>query len=153
MVIGDIINIAMLVIMLFVILWFIISMVMLSRLYIRFNNNTHELIALKESNKEKLVDYSNKSLDFIKMMISQTALLKFRTFIDANDISKVTRIQIEGVVSDVAKTVKGTINMNNIAIENTIYTEEFFDNYIIETSVYIVKQLFENAVDKSIADK
>lgn len=153
MFIENIINIAMLGIMFIVIIWFIISMFILYKLYIQFNRNTMELIALKESNKDKSIEYSTKSLDFIKMMISQTALVKFRTFIDGNDISKVTRIQIEGIVSDVATTVKSTINMNNIAIENTIYTKEFFDNYIIETSVYIVKQLFENAINELTADK
>lgn len=139
----------MIVLMCIVILWFAISLVVLYKLDKQHKQTSREIIMLQKDNKEKILEYSQKSLEFIKLMISQIALLKLKAFIDQHDISKVSRSQIEKVVEDVALTVRNNINMQNFQIENTIYTEEYFDQYIIQTSVFIVKKLFDEAVNRA----
>lgn len=145
----NIIACLMLVLMCIVIMWFVISLVVLFKLYKQHNQTAKEIIALKEDNKDKMLEYSNKSLEFIKLMVSQIALLKLKAFIDQHDISKVTRSQIEKVVEDVATTVRKNINMNNFQLSHTIYTEEYFDQYIVDTAVFIVKKLFDEAIEKA----
>ena len=145
----NIIACLMLVLMCIVIMWFVISLVVLFKLYKQHNQTAKEIIALKEDNKDKMLEYSNKSLEFIKLMVSQIALLILKAFIDQHDISKVTRSQIEKVVEDVATTVRKNINMNNFQLSHTIYTEEYFDQYIVDTAVFIVKKLFDEAIEKA----
>lgn len=130
-------------------IWLVISIIVLIKVYARYTKTSLNLVELENSNKDNLINYSSELLDFIKLMISQVALLKVKEFLDGNDISKVTRVHIENIISEVATDIKNRINMNNVSIENTIYTKEFFDQYIVDTTVYIVKQLFEEAIVKS----
>lgn len=130
-------------------IWLVISVIVLIKVYARYTKTSLNLVELENSNKDNLINYSSELLDFIKLMISQVALLKVKEFLDGNDISKVTRVHIENIISEVATDIKNRINMNNVSIENTIYTKEFFDQYIVDTTVYIVKQLFEEAIVKS----
>lgn len=121
----------------------IIKLIKLNRKYIA---DGAELAHLKESNNVKVIEYSKQVLEFIRMMVSQVAIIKFRTFIDNNDITKVTKSHIEKLASQVATSVKYSINIGNISLSDTIYTQEYFDEYIVETSILMVKQLFEKAI-------
>lgn len=148
--IDHLFSVVLVVFMLMSIIWLIISIVVLMKLYGRYTKNSLQMIELQSHNKDKLIDYSTELMDFIRMLISQVALLKVKEFTDGNDITKVTRAHIEGIISDVATEIKEQINMNNISLANTIYTEEFFDQYIVDSTVYIVKELFEKSVSKSL---
>lgn len=141
-----------LIIMMFVIIWFIISLIMLYNLQKKYNSRMLELALLEKNNNTKVVDYSNQLLEFIRMMISQVSILKLKVFIDNNHVDKITKFQVEQVVTDIATTVKTALNVNNIAIENTIYTQEFFEQYIIDTTVHTVKQLMEKTINDSDSD-
>lgn len=129
-----------------VLIWFGISLMVLIRLKKKYVKDTTLLHDLKEANQEKVVEYSKQLLDFIRMMVSQIAVIRFRTFVDNNDMSKITKSSIEKLVHDVASTVKQSINISNVSIENTVYSEEFFDRYIVETSVIMVKDLLDKAI-------
>lgn len=146
--ISNLIVLLLIILMLFVITWFIISIIVLFKLYKKYKNNTIEILKLNESNKDRVIEYSNKLLDFTKMMVSQISILKFKTFIDNSKIDKITKSQVEKIVTDVASSVKDALNMNNITIEDTIYTEEFFNQYIIDTSIYTVKQLMNKVLSE-----
>jgi len=39
------------------------------------------------------------------------------------------------------------LNMNNIFLDDTFFTKEFVEKYIVETSVILVKQMIEKAVN------
>lgn len=146
--ISNLIVLLLIILMLFVITWFIISIIVLFKLYKKYKNNTIEILKLNESNKDRVIEYSNKLLDFTKMMVSQISILKFKTFIDNSKIDKITKSQVEKIVTDVASSVKDALNMNNITIEDTLYTEEFFNQYIIDTSIYTVKQLMNKLLSE-----
>lgn len=138
-----------LVLIMFVVLfWFVMSLTVLMRLRNQYDKDNRSLRELQEGNKDKVLDNSKQLLEFIRMMVGQVAVLKFRTFIDTRDIEKSTKSNIEGLVKEVATTVNASLNMSNISIENTIYSKEFFEQYIVETSVIIVKDL----LDKSLND-
>lgn len=133
-------------IMLIVVIWFIISLVVLYKLRNKFNKDSKLLEDMKESNKNKMVEYSKQVLEFIRMMVGQIAVLKFRTFVDTNDLSKVSRSAIEKLVADVAESVNRSMNMVNLSLENTVYSKEFFEQYIVETSVLMIKDLLDKAI-------
>lgn len=133
-------------IMLIVVIWFIISLVVLYKLRNKFNKDSKLLEDMKESNKNKMVEYSKQVLEFIRMMVGQIAVLKFRTFVDTNDLSKVSKSTIEKLVADVAESVNMSMNMVNLSLENTVYSKEFFEQYIVETSVLMIKDLLDKAI-------
>lgn len=133
-------------IMLIVVIWFIISLVVLYKLRNKFNKDSKLLEDMKESNKNKMVEYSKQVLEFIRMMVGQIAVLKFRTFVDTNDLSKVSKSAIEKLVADVAESVNRSMNMVNLSLENTVYSKEFFEQYIVETSVLMIKDLLDKAI-------
>lgn len=151
--ISDFIILSLIILMMIVILWFIISIIVLINLYRKYNNNSMEILKLDKSNKKLVIEYSEQLLDFTKMMISQISILKFKTFIDGSKIDKITKSQVEKIVSEVASNVKDALNMNNITIEDTLYTEEFFNQYIIDTSIYTVKQLMNKVVNEFDEDE
>lgn len=128
-------------IMFIVLLWFIITIGVLVKLNNRFKHDSTALQELKEGNKERVVEYSKQVLEFIRMMVGQVAVIKFRTFIDNRKIEKISKANVEELVADVARTVNRSINMSNIQIENTVYSREFFEEYIVESSVMIIKEL------------
>lgn len=93
-------------------------------------------------------EYSDKLLEFIKTLTTQVAVLQFRTFVDAHEITKISKIHIKQVAENVAKTVHDAINMDSIDFNDTLFTKEFFEKYIIETSVNTVKSLLDKTLQQ-----
>lgn len=98
---------------------------------------------LETENKNKTVEYSNKVLELIRSIVGQIAVLKFRTFRDGRDMSKVTKANVEELVKDIAHMANNSLNMDNIFLDDTFFTKEFVENYIVETTVILVKQMME----------
>ena len=103
--------------------------------------NEIEYQRLENENKNKTVEYSNKVLELIRSIVGQIAVLKFRTFKDTHDMEKVTKANVEGLVKDVANMANKSLNMNNIFLDDTFFTKEFVEQYIVETSVILIKQI------------
>lgn len=139
-------------IMIIVVIWFIISLTVLSKLNNKYLKDAEDLKELKEANGERIIDYSKQMLEFIKMMVGQVSVIKFRTYIDNNKLDKTAKPNIEKIVEDVANTVNDAINVNNISLKDTIYTKEFFEQYIVETSILMIKQMLEKTIDEENYD-
>jgi hypothetical protein len=103
---------------------------------------------LETENKNKTVEYSNKVLELIRSIVGQIAVLKFRTFQDTHEMDKVTKENAKGLVDDVAKMAKNSLNMNNIFLDDTFFTQEFVEQYIVETSVILIKQMMDKSVNE-----
>lgn len=146
--ISVLVTLALVLIMFVVLFWFVTSMVVLMRLRNQYDKDSRSLRELQEGNKDKVLDNSKQLLEFIRMMVGQVAVLKFRTFIDTRDVERSTKANIESLVQDVATTVNASLNMSNISIENTIYSKEFFEQYIVETSVIIIKDLLDKSLNE-----
>ena len=110
--------------------------------------NEIEYQRLENENKNKTVEYSNKVLELIRSIVGQIAVLKFRTFKDTHDMEKVTKANVEGLVKDVANMANKSLNMNNIFLDDTFFTKEFVEQYIVETSVILIKQMMDKAVSE-----
>lgn len=145
--ISVLITLALVLIMFVVLFWFVMSLVVLMRLRNQYDKDSRSLRELQEGNKDKVLENSKQLLEFIRMMVGQVAVIKFRTFIDSRDVEKSTKTNIGNLVKEIATTVNSSLNMSNISIENTIYSKEFFEQYIVESSVIIVKDLLEKSLN------
>ena len=112
--------------------------------------NDIEYRQIENENKNKTVEYSNKVLELVRSIVGQIAVLKFRTFQDSHDMSKITTTNTKALVDDVAMMAKRSLNMNNIFLDDTFFTKEFIENYIIETSIILIKQMVEKAANDDI---
>lgn len=110
-------------------------------------NNKLEFERLKHRNGYTKLQYTEKLLEYIRMVATQIAVLKFRTFQDGHEMDKVTRMNIKNLVSDVATETRDSINFNNIDIENTLVTSEFLTKYLVEVSVIAVKEMLNKAIE------
>lgn len=128
--------------------WFFSSVVALNKL-----RKQEELITslhnkMQGENIESLTSYSQKLLDFVKMLTTQVAILKFKTFVDNHEIEKVTKVNVRELAGLVANTVKDSINIDNIDFSDILFTKEFYEDYIIEVSITTIKSLLEKTISE-----
>ncbi len=93
------------------------------------------------------IKYSNDMLDFIKSMVTQVSILKFNIFIDAYIKEKIARVHLEDLVKEVATEVRISLDYSKFKTDMLLYSKDFIDNYIVETSMMIVKGLWEKEFD------
>jgi len=105
-------------------------------------------LQIQSDNHNTATEYSEKMLDFVKMLTSQIAVLRFRTFVDTHELDKITKANVQKLVTDVAETVHNSINIDNIDFEDMLFNKEFFEKYIIETSLITIKSLLDKAVNE-----
>ena len=98
-------------------------------------------------NSVKTVIYSEKLLNFIKTYTAQITLLRFHQFMDSHKTEKITRMQIKGLIEEIATEVNKGINDDNINYANALITNGFVKTYIIETVVITVKELLSKSID------
>lgn len=127
--------------------WFVNSLILLIKLRMHEKSITNLHMQLEEDNSKITTEYSEKLLNFVKMITTQVAILQFRTFVDGHDMAKVTKANVRDVADNVAKTVKSSINMDSIDFSDTLFTKEFYESYIIETSIIAVKSLLEKTIN------
>lgn len=110
--------------------------------------NDIEYRRLDNENKNKTVEYSNNILELIRSIVGQIAVIKFRTFRDSHDMTKITESNVKALTREVAEMANRSLNMNNIFFKDTFFTEEFYKKYIIETSIILVKQMVEKKIEE-----
>lgn len=109
--------------------------------------NTSRINKLDSDNRLATITYTNELLKFIRSIIAQIAVVKFRTFTDSKDLTKVTRKNVTDVVADVAIETNLYISRDELAISSTLLTPDFLNKYIVENSVIIVKDLFKKVIE------
>jgi hypothetical protein len=98
----------------------------------------------------KRIEYSDKMLEYTRSVINSITYIEFKTFIDRNEISKVSKSQLIDLAKTIASKVKNSINDNNIDFNYVIFSTNYFDEYIINFSVDLLNQLWEKTIeDKS----
>jgi biopolymer transport protein ExbB/TolQ len=108
---------------------------------------------LEESSKEKIIkdkeilEYSELLLKSIREAIASVTTVKYRTFSDNHDLEKITKEHLKRMLGDTVTIVKNDINFNNIDYENLIYTKEYINQYIIDTTIYTLKNMFNGEID------
>lgn len=108
---------------------------------------------IKENEKQS-TKYSKEILELIRKVIAQIAILKFRTFRDrhADKINLVTQSNIESLAGDVAESVYKSLNPEVLTFKDTFFTKEFYESFIVETSILMVKDLWAKTL-KEIDEK
>lgn len=140
----------------FVILAFIlivmiaVLIVMLAKLYIandRCERLSEELNTLKESNSRMLsINYSERVLSFTHILIDQVATMKYKEFMSRNDISKTTRTHLKPLIGDVINTVYDGLHQQGIQFDDLLFTQEYYNQYIIDVSATVIRDMFEKTV-------
>lgn len=102
---------------------------------------------LTEDNSERSIsqiDYTKKMIDFIVSFVSDKATLSYRSFIDDIDMKKTNKSILVKYISQVAEEVKKDLR-TNINYNDLLVTEEYIDSLIIDTTVYVIKSLWEKS--------
>lgn len=140
-------------VLLVILLITILTSVYLIIKYRRAKAKLNELEQLVEKSKEEYrmrnVDYSNKLLDYIKIFVAQVASIKFRNFIDTHDITKINKTIVGGLIEEIAIEVKNSINDNNVIFQDALFTKEFYDGFIVQSTTIIVKDLLEKVIENN----
>lgn len=133
--------------------WIINPIIMLTKLK-SYESKFSELYSrLKNENNRIETEYSEKMLEFAKMLTTQVSILMFKEFIDSHDISKITRINIKELSSTVAEYVHASINISNIDFNETLFTKEFYEKYIIDTSFNTIKSLLDRVINDEVGEE
>lgn len=133
--------------------WIINPIIMLTKLK-SYESKFSELYSrLKNENNRIETEYSEKMLEFAKMLTTQVSILMFKEFIDSHDISKITRINIKELASTVAEYVHASINISNIDFNETLFTKEFYEKYIIDTSFNTIKSLLDRVINDEVGEE
>ncbi len=110
-------------------------------------------LELKAQDKHGSLEYSKDMIEFIRMMVAQQALLKYKEFVDKHkQIDKITEANVKNLVEEVANSAHQAINHANIMFSDTIFTRDFYNHYIVETSMMYVKELIKKLIGDNIDD-
>lgn len=94
------------------------------------------------------LEHSRDVLEFTKSVIGTITVLKFKEFRDSRQFNMVTRENIERLISNIASSVNRSIDITRLDLKNVVFSQEFYQKYIIDTTIYMVKQL----TDKTVSD-
>ena len=94
------------------------------------------------------IEYSESVLNFIKIITNSIAILKFRTFQDNHNMDKITQEIFKKLVMEVAAEVNESIDAEKINFDNTLFTKKFYETYIIDMSMFAVKSLLNDFINK-----
>lgn len=128
-------------------IWLVHSLIVLAKLKIQESKMNQMYKQLQSENTKEATNYSEKVLEYTKMFIGQITVLKFKAYVDNHEIDKVTKANIQNLASDVATTVHKSINLDNIQFDDTLFTKEFYEQYIIDSSLMHVKRLLEKTIN------
>jgi biopolymer transport protein ExbB/TolQ len=96
-----------------------------------------------------MLEYTEALLKSIREAITAVSAVKYRDFSDNHTIEKITKEHFKGMIEDVIVSIKEDINFANIDYDNLIYTKEYINRYIIDTTVYILKNMFNDELNNA----
>jgi hypothetical protein len=120
--------------------------IMLKQIYLK---NEIEYKQISFENQHKTAEYSTQLLELIRNIVAQIAVVKYRNFAEANDMSKVTESMIKNLIKDIAESTHRSLNLDNMLWVDTLYTREFIENYIIDVTVMMVKASVHKTLEEN----
>ena len=115
----------------------------LEELRIKYREMELQNQEIEKIQKDQSIEYSRNLMKYLREFIGQITVIKFKTFIDSHNMDKITEINIKKLIDDIATTTNNSINRSNILFDNTIITKEFYESYIVETAIILVKEMLE----------
>lgn len=147
--VKDIIILILVVVILAASTWFIISSIMLRNklrlLTTQLEKMKEETDKLRVDNEFKAVEYSKSTLEFIRDFCIQISVYKFKDFMDGHKIEMVTEMILKGLIKEICEFININLNYDVIIYGYSLYTKSYIENYIIETVVVTIKELFDKA--------
>ena len=148
--VKDIMILILLVLLVGVSVWLIISSI-LSRnktlaLMAKLEKIKEDMDKLELSNEFKVTEYSDSVLEFIRKFCMEVSVQKFRTFMDGHKADLITKSILEGLIKEICEFITIHLNYDIIVYGYCLYTKSYIDEYIIETVVMSIKDLFDKAV-------
>jgi hypothetical protein len=95
-------------------------------------------------------EVSDKLLSFIEKTCAKVSLIKFQEFKDARDMTKLTKANVESLVSETALEVHSYVPIKAEDIDGSLYTLEFIDKYIIDTCIMNIKSLLNDHINNEL---
>jgi len=112
--------------------------------YIIRKNKKPPKTLITNNSKIESIEYSKQLLEFTRGIISDYIVSKFKEFTDNTDMEKVAKPNLQKLISELTIGVYEKININNILFEYTLFTKEYYEEYIIQFTINLIKQLTEN---------
>lgn len=109
-----------------------------------------EALQMKQKKADNIasLQYSKDMLEFLRTVIATVTVLKFKDFCDHHpQFDKVSESNVRSFAGDVAISVNEFINRNNITFDDALFTESFYNHYLIETCFTYVKDLVDKKID------
>jgi len=103
---------------------------------------------LKKDSERKNTQYSEDILKYVRMFTTQVTFLHFRDFIDNHKVEMTTKENIRTLVADISNEVHDSINADRIIFDDTLFTKEFYESYIIRITMDTIKDLLSKTVDE-----
>ena len=119
-------------------------------MFVSSKNNNVTLQNAQQLEYEKLtwrITYTKQTLDFLKELCQQTALLRFRDFIDNHEISKTTRSNYAAIVDVTARFIHDSLMRTNIKYDDLLVSQEYVNTYIIEVTSITIRDLLEKTIE------
>ena len=89
-------------------------------------------------------EYSQNIQKYISDTISMVSTIMFQEWYDSHDKSKITRSQLRDLVEKAATKVYHIIDLNNIRTDVLLYTDEFYEWFIVNGTTTVMKKIFED---------
>ena len=113
-----------------------------------------ELSSIKKNsdilvNRESLlmIEYSNNLLKDIRELIASISKENFKAFIDKYEVSKITKENVKKLIDITCNDVKSAIDYTKIDYDHMIYSQKFLSDYIVNTTIYVLKEMVEETID------
>ena len=120
---------------------------MLSR---KLNDANERIKELDLKNDFEIAKYSDSVLEFIHKFTTEIAINIFHTFMDNHKMEMVTKTILEGLVKDTSEYINIHLNYDIILTGYSLFTKSYIEDYIIETVVSTIKNLFNNSVEENL---
>ena len=96
------------------------------------------------------IEYTEKMMEFIRQFTIQISVIRYRQFLDEHELDKITKSQIQKLVTETATAVNESFSQEPIKYDELLLTKDFVNTYIIQTSILAIKDLLEKSVNENI---
>lgn len=112
---------------------------------------THSKMGRTLNDEDNKIDigYSRKVIRIIRDISIQASVDSFQEFADGHELNKVTKAQIQNLITTTAEYIKSSIDFDSIDFNRTIYKRTYLESYIVNTVVKSLKDLLNKAVDEN----
>lgn len=86
--------------------------------------------------------------EFLKFLVTETAIIHFQKYKMGNDITKANRPAIQHLISDIASaTFESLTKDNNLFDDYNLLTKDYYMRYITNIAMITVDKLINDAID------